>query len=60
PIPTALNLPTPIIHTFLLPYQTTLKQYSHTHLHQQLSNQFQLHHFKHHLPLLTNYLTFYK
>ena len=56
----ALNVATPMIDTLLLRYETTVKQYCDTHLHQQLSKQFELHHFKQDLALVTNYLTFYK
>ena len=54
----ALNVATPMIDTLLLRYETTVKQYCDTHLHQQLSKQFELHHFKQDLALVTNYLTF--
>ena len=56
----ALNVATPMIDTLLLRYENTVKQYCDTHLHQQLSRQFELHHFKQDLALVTNYLTFYK
>ena len=54
----ALNVATPMIDTLLLRYENTVKQYCDTHIHQQLSRQFELHHFKQDLALVTNYLTF--